>query len=183
MLNSIAVLMILFTIQMTAVGVLGIAKHGIGYFSNGNWIVLPLFFIYLLFDIWILTATFLPLIKINEDGIFAYSLFWKRHIKWQEIKAANLLKTNTRGSRGGSVGRSSISFETTPVPENKSFFANKGVIVKTFIVVSKKAFKNPTSLSLGGQLLTHSKIATAEEIAFEYDDTAWQIIQIKHKNP
>lgn len=178
-LNTVAVLMMLFTLQMIVVGLLGIAAQGIRYFSNGNWIILPFFFIYLLLDIWILTATFLPIIKINEDGIAAHSLFWKRKIKWQEIKATNLLKTKTLGSRRGPIGRSSISFETTTVPKNKSFFANKGLIVQTFIVISKTAFINPPSLALGSQLLTHSKITTTQDIAFQYDQKMWQIIQQK----
>lgn len=169
--------MVLFTFQMIAIGALGMAKNGVGYFSD-NWIILPFFFIYLLLDIWILTASFFPVIKVNNEGVFAYSLFWKRKLEWQEIKSAGLLKSKTLGTKS-SFGRAAVSFEFTKEPENKSFFANKGVIVKTFIVVSKRGLANPSSLSLGGQLLTHAKITTVNEIAFEYESKAWQLIQEK----
>ena len=181
-LNTIAVLMTLFTLQMIVEGIAGITEHGIGYFANGNWIIIPFFFGYLSLDIWILTATFLPIIKISDDGISAYSLFWKRTIKWEEIKSAKLLKTKIRGSRGGSIGSSSNSFEITAIPENMSFFANKGLIVKTFIVISKATYKVPFTLSLGGQLLTHSKITSSKEIAFEHSNESWKIIQKKLNN-
>ena len=178
-LNAVAVLMLLFTLQLTVVGFLGIAKHGIHYFSNQNWIVIPFYFIYILLDIWILTASLLPIVKINEDGIFAYSLFWKRRILWHQVKSSSLLRTETIGSRGGSTGHSSVSFSITSEPENKSFFTNKGVILKTFIVVSKTDLVNPASLSLGKQLVTHDKIARIDEIVFEYEKEAWLAIQRK----
>ncbi|MNK52704.1 hypothetical protein D3C87_716460 [compost metagenome] len=171
--------MMLFTLQMTVVGLMGLAQHGISYFSNGNWIILPFFFIYLCLDIWILTTTFLPIIKISEEGISAYSLFWKRNMPWYEIRSAYLLRTKTIGSRGGTIGRSSVSFEIIPEAEAKNTSTTTGAIVKTFIVVSRNKAINSSALSLGGQLLTHHKLTTAQEIAFEYENVAWQMIQHK----
>lgn len=167
--------MILFTLQLIVVGILNIATHGFSYFLQDNWIMLIFFVIYLLLDIWILTATFLPVIKINDNGIFAYSIFWKRKILWTEIHSAKLLKVESRHL----TGRQSISFEFTQEPERKNALTNKGARVNTFICVSKKGFKMPKSLSLGGQLLTHNKITTINEIAFEYEQTAWETINNK----
>ena len=183
-LNIVAILMMLFTLQMIVVCAVGLTKNGLSQFWSSNDIYIIFFFIYLLLDIWILTATFLPIIKINREGISAYSLFWKRKIKWEQVQNVKLLKASNRRSGGGTLGRASISFEITDEPETKNnAMMNKGIRVSTFILVSMQKSILPTSLSLGGQLLTHGKIATAEEIAFEYDDTAWQIIQNKQKNP
>ena len=170
--------MMLFTLQMAIVWILNISTHGFSYFIHRNWMMLIFFILYLLLDIWILTATFLPLIKISNNGISAYSLFWSRTIKWEEIKSANLLKMKTRGSRGGSVGSSSVFFDTTQQPEIKNnALTNKGLRVNTFIIVSKGSYQNPSSLSLGGRLVTHGKMTTKDEIAFMYDKEAWQSIQ------
>lgn len=86
-----------------------------------------------------------------------------------------MLKVESRHS----TGRQSISFEFTQEPEWKKAVTNKGARVNTFIFISKKGIKKPKSISLGGQLLNHNKITTIDEIAFEYEQTAWKTIQKK----
>lgn len=167
--------MILFTLQFLAVGIFNIAESGIGFYLYENFIGFIGIVIILILDIWLLTSTFLPVIKINGDGISAYSIFWKRKIIWTEIQSAKLLKVGSRHS----AGRQSISFEFTQEPERKNALTNKGARVNTFIIISKKGVKKPKSLSLIAQLLNHNKITTNEEIAFEYEQTAWETIKRK----
>ena len=170
--------MLLFTLQMLVVGILGIYEVGFYHFVSSNFIYIIFFLIYLMLDIWILTATFLPIIKINENGISAYSLFWKRHIQWAEIKTVKLLKASNRRAGVSSFSRASVAFEITKEPETKNnAMTNKGVRVKTFIIISKKNYQIPESLSLGGQLLTHGKMTPKQDIAFEFEVKAWEMIQ------
>lgn len=165
---------------MLVVGILGINEVGFYHFVSSNLIYIIFFFIYLILDIWILTATFSPIIKISENGISAYSLFWKRHIKWAEIKTVKLLKASNRRAGVSSFSKASVTFEITKEPETKNnAMTNKGVRVKTFIVISKKNYQIPESLSLGGQLLTHGKMTTKQDIAFEFEVKAWEMIQRK----
>ena len=106
--------------------------------------------------------------------------FWKRHIKWAEIKTVKLLKASNRRAGVSSFSKASVTFEITKEPETKNnAMTNKGVRVKTFIVISKKNYQIPESLSLGGQLLTHGKMTTKQDIAFEFEVKAWEMIQRK----
>lgn len=179
-LNIVAIIMLLFTLQMFIVGILGINEVGFYHFVGSNFIYIIFFFIYLCLDIWILTATFLPIIKIDNDGISAYSIFWKRHIQWEEIKTVKLLKSSNRRAGVSSFSKASVTFEITKEPETKNnAMTNKGVRVKTFIIISKKNYQIPESLSLGGQLLTHGKMTTKQDIAFEFEVKAWEMIQRK----
>ncbi|WP_337085161.1 hypothetical protein [Elizabethkingia anophelis] len=171
-LNCIAIVMLMFTLQFAVIGIINITQNGIEYYLNENLMGVLFFVMLLIFDVWILTATFLPIIKINAKGVTAYSLFLKRKISRAEIISAKLLMVKTRHS----AGRSSISFEFTQQPETKSAL-NKGERINTFIIISKKSLKKPNSLSFGWKLLSHSKITTPEAIAFEYEPKAWQIIQ------
>lgn len=179
-LNIVAIIMLLFTLQMFIVGILGINEVGFHYFVVSNFIYIIFFFIYLCLDIWILTATFLPIIKIDNDGISAYSIFWKRHIQWDEIKTVKLLKSSYRRAGVSSFSKASVTFEITKKPETKNnAMTNNGVRVKTFIIISQKNYQIPDSLSLGGQLLTHGKMTTKQDIAFEFEVKAWEMIQRK----
>jgi len=171
--------MLLFTLHMAILGIIEVGKNGFYDFAKGNFIYIIFFFIYLLLDVWILRATFLPVIKISEKGISAISLFRNRHMSWDEIKTVKLLKASNRRS-GGKLGSAWGSFEITDEAETKgNAMTNKVVRVNTFIVVSKVNYKTPPSLSLSGQLLTHEKITIAEEIAFAYESKAWDIIQTR----
>lgn len=174
-LSIITILLILSTLQFLVVGIFNIAENGVGYFLNENFIGIFFIVIISIFDIWLLTSTFLPVIKINDSGIFSYSIFWKRKIIWTEIQSVKLLKVESRHS----TGRQSISFEFTQESERKNALTNKGVRVNTFIIISKKGIKKPKSISLGGQLLNHNKITTIDEIAFEYEQTTWETIKNK----
>ena len=179
-LNIVAIIMLLFTLQMFIVGILGINEVGLYHFLRSNFIYIIFFFIYLCLDIWILTATFLPIIKIDNDGISAYSIFWKRRIQWEEIKTVKLLKASNRRAGVSSFSKASVTFEITNEAETKNnAMTNNGVRVKTFIIISKKNYQIPESLSLGGQLLTQGKMTTKQDIAFEFEGKAWEMIQRK----
>ena len=179
-LNTVAIVVTLLTLQMTIVGILNIAEYGSRFFTFENVPVLVFYLLYLLFDIWLLTATFLPIIKLNDKGISARSFFWRRHIKWVDIQTTRLLKVSNTRRGAGSLSRATVSFEIVQQPETENnAMTNKGIRVKTFIVVSKGPFKTPDSLSLGGQLLTHRKLTTEQDIAFEYEAKAWKIIREK----
>ena len=168
----------MFTVQFAVIGIINIVKNGVEYYLNENLIGVLFFIILLIFDAWILTATFLPIIKINAEDITAYSIFWKRKIAWTEITSVKLIKAQTRQS----TGLSSITFEFTQQPETKNnALLNKGVRVNTFTFISKKSVKKPIAHSSSWKLLSHSKIATPEAIAFEYEPKALQIIQ-EHLN-
>ena len=119
-----------------------------------------------------------PVIKISSSGISAYSIFWTRHLKWKDVRTITLVKMSTRGSGHSSFSSTSVSFEHTLEPETKNIaFLNKGIRVNTFIVVSTNNFQIPIDLSLGLQLTTHRKITSEREIAFQYEEKAWEMIQ------
>jgi hypothetical protein len=167
-LNIIAGFLILVTLQFAIIGSINLYKNEIDYFG------IVVFLLLLVLNFWLLTCTFLPFIKINDGGIYAYSIFWRRHLTWDEIKFAKLVKCYNRHS----TGHSAISFEETKIPETKPYaFTNKGVRINTFIFVSCKNIKNPESLLLGGQLLSHKKITKKDEIAFAFEKRAWQLIE------
>lgn len=177
-LNIIASFIVFVTLLWLVIGITQLTEFGLNGFINDHSYGIALFFGFLPINIWILTATFLPIIKINSDGISAYSIFWKRHIKWEEMRYANLMKITTRAGGNTSFSSTSVSFESTSEPETKNIaFLNKGCRVNTFIVVSQDQFRNRESLSLAFQLTTHGKLTSKREIAFEYDEKAWHLIQ------
>jgi hypothetical protein len=174
-LNVIAILIICFSLQMTYYFVLNLLDGGWNYyFINSNFIVLVAYALLLVFDVWILTASLLPIIKIDEFGIYAYSIFWRRNFKWNEIASFELLKSSSSSKRHAM----SMSWSIVQSPINKGALGNKGVRVNTFILIHKNKFKMPKNLSLMG-LLSHNKIVDKEGIAFEFDTKAWGIIQEK----
>ncbi len=177
-LNSIALLMFCFTLQMSYYFVMNFVFSGWNYyFVDGNFIGLIAYFLLLVFDIWILTATILPIIRIDDFGIKAYSIFWTRFLKWEEINSIHLLKASTQSSRNFMH----VSWRKTNIPVRTSTFRNKGVRVNTFVVLFKTKFKMPPDLSIRG-LLSHGKIVDNEAIAFEFDIKSWSFIQEKINN-
>jgi hypothetical protein len=177
-LNVIAILMLCFTAQMTYYFVLNLIVESWNYyFVNGNFIVLFAYLLLLVFDVWILTATLLPIIKIDNSGVCAYSIFWRRFIKWEEIQSVKLLQSGSKSSRYA-MG---VSFTIVNAPITKSSFSNKGVRLNTFILVCKSKFKMPEDLSTMG-LLTHNKIVDKNAIAFEFSANAWHCIQARVDN-
>lgn len=164
--------MLYYLFRFTIIGITNIIDEGIYNFWNENHIYIVLFFIAFTMTIYLLTATFFPIIKINKIGISAYSIFWKRNIKWEEIQSVNLLKMKVRG---GSSGPLCASFELTRQPEKKSALSNRGERVATFIII-RKSTKSLKKFLVRYQLLTHSKITKLDEIAFEFEPEAWQII-------
>lgn len=171
----IALFMLLFLIQFAIYGIGNIIENGIYHSLRYDYIPIVFFFIFLAINLWILTATFLPIIKINKFGITAYSILWKRSIKWEEIQSVKLLKMSTRG---GAIGSAAASFELTKLPEKKSTLSNKGFRVATYILISKSN-KSIKSFSKRYQLLTHHKMTNVDEIAFEFDPQSWEIINEK----
>jgi hypothetical protein len=171
-LNVIAILIICFSLQMTYYFVLNLWEGGWNYyFSNSNFIVLVAYALLLVFDVWILTASILPVIKIDDFGISAYSIFWRRNFKWNEIASFELLKSSASSTRHAM----SVSWSIVQSPFNKVALGNKGIRVNTFILIHKHKFKMPKNLSLMG-LLSHNKIVDKEGIAFEYSEKAERII-------
>jgi len=171
---------LVLTLQFLVVGILDIEKVGINKFFLDHYSFGVIYFFGLsLATIWLLTCTFLPVIRINQEGISAYSIFWTRHFKWEEIQSFHLVKLSTKASGRSSYSRTSVTFEKTSKPETKSIaFLNKGVRVNTFIFISKNKVINPKNISLGVQLTSHRKITLKQELAFEYEKKAWEIIQI-----
>jgi hypothetical protein len=141
-----------------------------------DWLLNPvvLFIILLLFNIWLLTSSVLPIIKIDSYGVKAYSIFWRRKLAWEEIKAAGLFlcKSQLKATRW-----SHVSFERTKAPQQVSPFQNKGIKINTFVVISSQTIKPKANLTLSLHLFSHSQIATRNEIAFEFEPSAWKAIQ------
>jgi hypothetical protein len=174
-LNIIAIFTILTSLQMTYYFILNLVQGGWNYyFIDLNFIILIAYLLLLVFDVWILTGTLLPIIKIDDFGITAYSIFWRRALKWEELKACKLLKL----SAGHSHSTMSVSWAVIQSPINKGAWKNKGLRVNTFILLHKHKFKMPEDLSLKG-LLSHNKIVDKDGIAFEYNHKAWLILQEK----
>lgn len=174
-LNILSIIMLWMFFSSLVSCFYNIYNYGIQYYRTENILEIPLLLIFLIVSIWLSTASFLPLIKINNNGIVAYSIFWKKRLTWHEIKTVKLLKAHTRA--GGQ--QASTYFEFTNKPEKKSVFENKGIRVRTFIIVSNKNIKIPEGLLLSFQLFSHNKITKNSEIAFEFDSKAWQIINQK----
>jgi len=141
-----------------------------------DWFLNPiaLFSILLLFNIWLLTSSVLPIIRIDNYGVKAYSIFWRRKLAWEEIKAAGLFlcKSSLKAGRW-----SYLTFERTKVPQQISQFKNNGVKVNTFIVISSQTIKPKANLTLSLKLFSHSQIATRNEIAFEFEPVVWEMIK------
>jgi hypothetical protein len=173
-LGYITVLMLFLTLLLGVQTLLKIKENGLGIVTGLLHVPL-LFFLLLVFSsIWLLTSSILPIIRIDEYGIKAYSLFWKRKLAWTDIKAARLLRCQ---SQLGAGRRLQLKFDYTAMPQKQSLLSNKGIKITTFIVVSRQAIKPKANLTLSIKLLSHSLISTSHEILFEYELFAWQTIQ------
>jgi hypothetical protein len=173
-LGYIAVLMLFLTLLFGVEAIIKIKENGLGIVTSLLDVPL-LFFLLLVFSsIWLLTSSILPIIRIDEYGVKAYSLFWKRKLAWTDIKAARLLHCQ---SHLGAGRRLQLKFDYTAMPQKHSFLSNKGIKVNTFIAVSRQAIKPKTNLTLSMKLLSHSLISTPHDILLEYDSVAWQTIQ------
>lgn len=169
----ITLVLLLFTLQFAIFGLSALMKEGMVYFFNGNSIGLVFFALLLVIDIWLLTATFLPIIKINDQGIKACSVFWRRTIKWEDIKVSRLLKvTFTRGGSGLGGMNMNTAWVKTPVNEFKPGRRK----VRTYIVVAAKML--PNQYNAGSvQMFKHKAITDKHSIAFEFEPLAWHYIQ------
>lgn len=179
-LNFIAIFILLVTLLWLVIGVKVLIQVGFIDFINSYTYGIVLFAGFLCVNIWFLTGTFFPIIKINSNGISAYSIFWTRYLGWDEVQSAKLVKMSTRASGHASFSSTSVSLENTLQHETKNIaFLNKGVRVNTFIIISGGKIPNQKVFSLGLQLMNHGKMTTKQEIAFEFDENAWKEIQSK----
>jgi len=177
-LSFMAIFSSLVALLWLIIGLYQLLQLGVIDFINIHWNGMIIYAGFLLIVIWLLTCTIFPVIKISSSGISAYSIFWTRHLKWKDVRIISLVKMSTRGSGHSSFSSTSVSFEHTLEPETKNIaFLNKGIRVNTFIVVSTNNFQIPIDLSLGLQLTTHRKITSEREIAFQYEEKAWEMIQ------
>jgi hypothetical protein len=128
--------------------------------------------------IWVLTSSVLPVIKIDSNGISAYSIFWKKTIKWEDLRTAKLVEVKNTAHRNGTT----VQFTDVKDPEKKGIAPfNIGENVNTFIVLSVRNWQKPANTLLMRGLYTHKTIAGKEAIAFEYDARTWNIIKDKRK--
>jgi len=172
----VAALMLIVTLQLTYAAIKEINRNGFGIITDLFYIPVIGFIILILCDVWLLTSSILPVIKIDGYGIKAYSIFWNKKVAWKDVKATGLMVCKSQVERRRWV---KISFERTKTPQQASPLKNKGVKVRTLIVVSSQHIQAKANLQLSFMQLSHSKVATTFEIAFEYEPVAWQAIQSK----
>ena len=172
----LAVFVLLLTISLVGPTFAAAKKSSFQNFLDFILNPVIIFIALILLNIWLLTSSVFPIIKIDHYGVKAYSILWQRKLAWEEIKAAGLFlcKSSLKGGRW-----SSVSFERTKTPQQISQFKNNGVKVNTFVVVSSQTINPKPNLILSLRLFSHSQIATQNEIAFEFEPAAWQAIQAK----
>lgn len=126
----------------------------------------------LLANTWFLTSSVLPLVKVNKEGITAYSLFWTRCISWENVQILRLVKVKNQFHIKGAR----VWFEDCKAPETKSIAVlNKGIRVATYIIVSNTSWHKPHSTHITN-FYHHHTIAGKQAIAFQYDRQAWKTI-------
>lgn len=169
----ITVLMLFLTVVLFFNAVAEVGENGWKTISDLYFIPVLLLIGLLFVNIWLLTSSILPIIKIDNYGISAYSIFWKRKIAWSDISSAALVlcKSELKNGRWAHT-----SFEHVKIPQQINPLKNKGIKLSTFIIVSSQAIKPKPNLLLSANLLSHHKIATRHEIAFEYEPVAWLAI-------
>lgn len=121
-------------------------------------------------DIWMLSYTVFPVIRIGHDGIKAYSFFWKRKITWDEVSDFQLTKV-IYTQTGDADRQVRVQYAHTKIPETKTQY---GLRVQTFIVISKRVIKTPPDKEL--YIFYHKNIAAKDSIAFEYSKKAYNAI-------
>lgn len=122
-------------------------------------------------DIWMLSYTVFPIIRIDKQGIKAYSFFWRRKIKWEEV--ADFQLTKVIYTQDDYTDRQVlVQYVHTKIPETKT---QCGLHVQTFIVVSKSAVTTPPYKQL--YIFYHKDIAAKDSIAFEYSGKAYDAIK------
>ncbi len=173
-LNIIVLFLTFSQIQFAIIGINEIFRTGVNDFFDSYFIGVIFYILFLSIYIWLLTSTFLPIIKIDDFQIKAYSVFWTRTIKFDEIQSVKLLKATFYWS--GRYSGTSFGLTFTKTPEKSSVF---GLRKQTFIVLSKNGIKIPTSKSR--QLFSHQDLVSKDAIGFEYSPEAFAIIQNKLK--
>lgn len=126
--------------------------------------------------IWILTSSVLPIIKIDINGISAYSIFWKKTIKWEDLRTAKLVEVKNTAHPNGTT----VKFTDVKEPEKSVTAPFKlGTSVNTFILISVRNWQKPANTLLMRGLYTHKTIAGRDAIAFQYDALSWKAIKKK----
>jgi hypothetical protein len=140
LLNAIALFFFLTALTMIGWGVLILFRHHSSYGTSEHVVFLLALLWVLSMNIWLLSSSILPIIKINSKGISAYSIFWKRTISWENLRSVKLLKVKNRYARYGTF----IEFEIAQMAEKQRIAVlNNGYAVNTFIVVSDKGWHKP----------------------------------------
>jgi hypothetical protein len=168
--------LLIITLQLAYATIKEVNNNGIGIVTDLLYIPVIGFVILLLCDIWLLTSSILPVIEIDSHGIKAYSIFWSRKIAWKDIKDTGLILCKSQLERRRWV---KVSFERTGTAQRANLLTNKGVKVRTFIIISPQHIQAKPNLELSLMLFSHKKVAACYEIAFEYEPIAWQVIQSK----
>jgi hypothetical protein len=176
LLNAIALLFFLTALAIIGWGVMILFPHHSSYNTSENIVFLLALLWVLPMNIWLLSSSILPIVKINSKGFTAYSIFWKRTIAWDDLRSVKLLKVKNRYARYGTF----IEFEITRSPEKQRIgVRNKGYAVNTFIIVSDKIWHKPQNRLIRRGLYNHLIIAGQHAIAFEYNQHAWEMINNK----
>jgi hypothetical protein len=175
-LNAIALFALLTAVLMIGWGTAMLFKISLHYLTTDYILFLPALLLVLLFNIWLLSSSILPIIKIDTAGITAWSIFWKKSIDWKDVHTVRLIKVENRYHTSGAT----VHFADTQQPEKKRVAAlNKGYAVNTFIVMSDKSWTKPQDIIIKRGLYNHHLIAGEHAVAFEYDPHAWKIINAK----
>jgi hypothetical protein len=82
-LNALALFALLTAALMIGWGTVMLFKFPLQYLTADHIIFLPALVLVLLFTIWLLSSSILPIIKITSAGITAWSIFWKKTIDWK----------------------------------------------------------------------------------------------------
>lgn len=135
-------------------------------------VYLLLFSVLSLFLIVALNSCIFPIIKIDNEGVTARSIFWKRKIKWAEVNCLNRIGvfvcSRSRNSRNY-VTFSSLEM----VPRAQSSFSTRSAI---FAIISTENNYMPQSKLLL-PFLMHRHIANKNTIAFECGNRTFDVLK------
>jgi len=175
-LTIIAIISIGVTVAVIGWGISIYTTHGLGSSTLEDSVYWMALGGSLALTIWILTSSVLPLIKIDDNGISAYSIFWKKTIKWEDLRTAKLIEVKNTAHPNGTK----VHFTDVKEPEKKGTVPFKiGTSVNKFILLSVRNWQKPANTLLMRGLYTHRTIAGKDAIAFEYDARSWKMIQEK----
>lgn len=124
-----------------------------------DWKSIIFTFIYLIF---LLISMPLPIIKIDNKGITAIKLFGKRKILWKEIKNLKFIDANP--FKGLSYKETSFNVDSKKRSSTIYIYISKSDELKYFKIMNLSHFG-------------FKDITNKTDIAFEYDEKAWNLIK------